>query len=322
MNEPAPNLLEARPDTPPALVELYFRMMEKHPDARQQTAQEVADALSAWLGATTVAGGRPRPEPPRRESLRRGTAATAPRSTAPSDSVGSPGSGSGGGSSPGSGSGVGSAPRSGDDIHALTPPPSSSGRSTARLPAAPPVAVARPTVHGPQPPLPGGIVIDTGSAKKPPAGGASRREKQSGAVPSARIGRRLADLPAPMWLAGAALLAAALGLGGWLWLRGPSNTSGQEADDEAEVEAADPKDRSATKSSAPKPAKPGASGPRKQDTPLKGKRADSRRGQKSAETEGPSGPSPLDELSKLVPAETGADASPKPAGDAAPATDQ
>ncbi|MFM7291779.1 MAG: serine/threonine-protein kinase, partial [Planctomycetia bacterium] len=45
MNEPAPNLLDARPDAPAAIVELYFRMMEKHPDARYQTAQEVADAL-------------------------------------------------------------------------------------------------------------------------------------------------------------------------------------------------------------------------------------------------------------------------------------
>ena len=37
-----PNLLEERADTPAALVELFFRMLEKHPDARPQTAHEVA----------------------------------------------------------------------------------------------------------------------------------------------------------------------------------------------------------------------------------------------------------------------------------------
>jgi hypothetical protein len=58
MNEPAPNLLDARPDAPAAIVELYFRMMEKHPDARQQTAQEVADSLAAWLTATATLAGR------------------------------------------------------------------------------------------------------------------------------------------------------------------------------------------------------------------------------------------------------------------------
>jgi tRNA A-37 threonylcarbamoyl transferase component Bud32 len=58
MNEPAPNLLDARPDVPAAIVELYFRMMEKHPDARQQTAQEVADSLASWLTATAAFAGR------------------------------------------------------------------------------------------------------------------------------------------------------------------------------------------------------------------------------------------------------------------------
>ncbi|MFM9196161.1 MAG: protein kinase domain-containing protein [Planctomycetia bacterium] len=71
MNEPAPNLLDARPDAPAAIVELYFRMMEKHPDARYQTAQEVADALGSWLSSTATTAGRTRSEPPRRDSLRR-----------------------------------------------------------------------------------------------------------------------------------------------------------------------------------------------------------------------------------------------------------
>jgi len=70
MNQPAPNLLDQRPDVPTAIVELYFRMMEKHPEARQQTAQEVADALGNWLSGGSVP--RARSEPPRRAAPRRG----------------------------------------------------------------------------------------------------------------------------------------------------------------------------------------------------------------------------------------------------------
>ncbi|HBB73679.1 MAG TPA: serine/threonine protein kinase, partial [Planctomycetaceae bacterium] len=42
LKSPPPNLLDRRPDVPPAIVELAFRMLEKHPDARPQTAREVA----------------------------------------------------------------------------------------------------------------------------------------------------------------------------------------------------------------------------------------------------------------------------------------
>ena len=54
-----PNLIEKRPDVPPPLAELYFRMLEKHPDARPQTAGEVADTIAAWL--EQHAGDGPRP---------------------------------------------------------------------------------------------------------------------------------------------------------------------------------------------------------------------------------------------------------------------
>jgi serine/threonine protein kinase len=70
MSTPPPNLLESRADVLPALAELYFRMMEKHPEARPQTAKEVADALDAWLASAAVKPGD-RPEPPRRVPLRR-----------------------------------------------------------------------------------------------------------------------------------------------------------------------------------------------------------------------------------------------------------
>ncbi|MFM8708649.1 MAG: serine/threonine-protein kinase [Planctomycetia bacterium] len=156
MNEPAPNLLDARPDAPAAIVELYFRMMEKHPDARYQTAQEVADALGSWLTTTATAVttvGRPRPEPPRRESLRRNAAdqsaaAESPRrtnvsATVPPPAVTRSGPGSSSGSNSGSGVIGGSGPRSDIDPQAisLTPPPSSGTRSTGRLPGS---AGARP----------------------------------------------------------------------------------------------------------------------------------------------------------------------------------
>ncbi|MFM8434352.1 MAG: serine/threonine-protein kinase [Planctomycetia bacterium] len=70
MSTPPPNLLERRADVPPALAELYFRMMEKHPEGRPQTAKEVADALDAWLASSAAKPGD-RPEPPRRTPLRR-----------------------------------------------------------------------------------------------------------------------------------------------------------------------------------------------------------------------------------------------------------
>ena len=71
MQEPPPNPLDKRPDLPMPIVELYFRMLEKHPDARPQTAQEVANALAAWLGFTVGIKSHERLEPPRRTSLRR-----------------------------------------------------------------------------------------------------------------------------------------------------------------------------------------------------------------------------------------------------------
>ena len=125
MNQPAPNLLEKRPDVPTAIAELYFRMMEKHPEARQQTAQEVADALANWLAGATSARGRGRSEPPRRPAPRRqGEPAASPRRA-----VALPGS------RPGTDSGSRAEDREGDSGSAVRP----GGRDT--VPAA-------ATVHG------------------------------------------------------------------------------------------------------------------------------------------------------------------------------
>ena len=62
-NEPPPNPLDELDNPPPdldsAVIDLYFRMLEKHPDARPQTAGEVAATIQAWLDHH--AGDAPRP---------------------------------------------------------------------------------------------------------------------------------------------------------------------------------------------------------------------------------------------------------------------
>jgi len=225
MNEPAPNLLDARPDVPTAIVELYFRMMEKHPDARQQTAQAVADTLAIWLATSADAVGRPRSEPTSRSSLRRTAATTTGESDpgrrttgvtgqrtaiAPSLTVGtsrSPGSSVTGSSTSGLGSGSGL--RSAVDIHSmsLTPPPSSASRSTQRLPA----------VFPPVPPRagrPGGTTPTPVSKASTPA--------EPAAEPAASgdhwLWRRHAGLPLGAWLVGSFLLLWAIAVTAWLLL--------------------------------------------------------------------------------------------------------
>ena len=226
MNEPAPNPLDTRPDVPNAIVELYFRMMEKHPDARQQTAQEVADSLAVWL-ASAEAGtgtGRPRVEQPSRSSLRRttdnttgagdpvrpSTRLTDQRSAiAPPSAVTLRGPGSGVSSGSVSGLGSGSGLRSAVDLHSLslTPPPSSASRSTQRLPAVFPTVpprAARPSVTPPTP-VPKAATPAEPIAKPVASGGNW-------------LWRRHAGLPLMAWLVGGFLLAWAIAVTAWLLL--------------------------------------------------------------------------------------------------------
>jgi len=202
MNEPPPN----RPDVPPAIAELYFRMLEKHPDARPQTAQEVADALDAWLDS---AAAKPRDgrEPPRRPPLRRtpGSGSDA-RSLAPPGAVvrSGPGSSGGGVTRPG-GSGPIAAPR----------------RTTVPASAAP--RASRPPV--PDADRGGPIDASTLSFESPatPKSGAPHGRRGGGTggrnAPNV-LDRQFAGLPLGFWAVLVLALVAAVVLGASLWLRG------------------------------------------------------------------------------------------------------
>ena len=328
MNEPAPNLLDARPDVPAAIVELYFRMMEKQPEARQQTAQEVADSLTSWLTTTAAAAGRQRPEPPRRPSLRRtadtsgantsgvgtplrrtGDSAAPRAATAPAVPVNRSGAGSGSGSGAGSSSGIGSSPRSAVDLHslALTPPPSSGSRSTTRLPNVSPKHAAPASESGGivinTNPIPGpGRTADSDIRRSPvllPA--VNQRTAPRAAASSSWLSRRYAGLPLLVWLASGLLLAVPLLVGGWLW----AGRSGQQAPADDVMEATDvPRD--ADRSAGEEPiakAKPGTTVKTKQSAKPKSRPPPGKKPTKP--TDEPSGPSPLDGLDTLTPAPSG-----------------
>ena len=177
LHKPPPNLIEQRSDVPIAIADLYFRMLQKHPDGRPQSAQEVADALGAWLGSAGPAA------PTRGETQRR----PLPRRTVA-------GHDAGGGvvvrSGPGSGSsGIFTAPPAaapgGSGNLGKTPSPSSIARSAPK-PASPPAAEMPPVVV--EPGLPPG-----GRAAKPAAGAS---------MPPVKSRRRdIAGLPRGAWIA-------------------------------------------------------------------------------------------------------------------------
>jgi tRNA A-37 threonylcarbamoyl transferase component Bud32 len=136
--QPPPNPLDERPDVPPAIAELYFRMMAKHPEGRPQAAKEIADTLGAWLGVTpgmaaAAPGAPPRRLPPRRSPAQAGAG---PRSGAAPAVLAPPGPAAttGGRRPPGSGVGPGSL--------TFAPPSSGVGRGPARPPAVGPVTPA------------------------------------------------------------------------------------------------------------------------------------------------------------------------------------
>jgi serine/threonine protein kinase len=196
VSKPPPNILDERPDVPLPIAELYFRMMEKHPDARPQTAQEVADALAVWMSATGGAAKAPA-APPRRTPPRRSEGpAFAP---AP---VFRHGPGSGGSSSVALGRPAAQRPSGPADSGSMvfTPPPASGGPGSWG-PGKPPPTRLPPAKHAAPPTADRSVVVP--SQQRP------RRRKPL----------QLAGLPVGFWIALALGLVAVGVLATMLYLR-------------------------------------------------------------------------------------------------------
>ncbi|MFM8413620.1 MAG: serine/threonine-protein kinase [Planctomycetota bacterium] len=196
--EPPPNILDERADVPPPIAELYFRMMEKHPDARPQTAQEVADALGAWLKATANAPAGPAAPPRRGPPRRAGGTAVAP------PPVFRHGPGSGGSSSITLGPGSAPRPAAGDSGSLVFASRSAARPAPAQPPAPPPASkpVAPPAARG-----------GKGPAAAPAAGEDGPRR------PRRKQPLEFAGLPLGFWIALAVGLVAAIVLGVLVLLR-------------------------------------------------------------------------------------------------------
>ena len=196
LRKPAPNILDERPDIPPAIAELYFRMMEKHPDARPQTAQDVADAFQAWLAATAKTHAAAQAASPLRGPPRRADGST-PR---PPQPVFRHGPGSGGSSSVSLGPAA-QRPRGLPDSGSLifTPPPTS-GK-----------AGSRATGHKP---------VNHNAAGQPAAPGRTADEAERRA--RRRKPLEFAGLPLGFWIALLAGLVTVGVLAAMLFLRGRS----------------------------------------------------------------------------------------------------
>lgn len=206
LNKPPPNILEGRSDVPPAIAELYFRMLAKSPQARPQTAQEVADILDAWLkggtGFVAVAAARsapPRRGPPRRESSSMVVGEQAPQSPNGSSS-------------------------SSSDI-SLVPPPASAPRGGSSGPkqvAAPPGRPKAPAA----PRVPPKAVPAKGKKQPPAASEESEKEEleaEESPVPwwrrLPRMPREILGYPIGLWLVMIGGLIAVIVLGVLVFVR-------------------------------------------------------------------------------------------------------
>ncbi len=220
----APNLLDERPDIPAAIAEVYFRMMEKNPDARQQTAQEVADSLKAWLGQQTLASQRPRAATPRRTpAVRRtpGSSGSAPRPPLPGKVYRSgPGSSSGNSPKPAPSPPRAASPAGSQiDLSSLSfQDPSGSGSSSGSLPKG--RAGSGPIAPLPEltkaPPGQASARVGKGAGSSPPA---AKKRWASFKLPAlgSLAQREIAGQPLVFWLLIAGSLAAVAGLGLAVW---------------------------------------------------------------------------------------------------------
>jgi hypothetical protein len=197
---------------PAEIAELYFRMMAKDPNGRPQTAQEVGDALDAWLKSTSGVRQQDRMEPPRR-SLRRSPSDKSSgidvrRLQPPGPVVRSgPGSSSGG---PRSGSG----PRLGGSDAARRVPGSDVDLSSLAFPSSPPSgstsAAKMPQVNAGGGPKQPSAAKPAFPAQPKTAAKPSRRGGDMGAALRGLFEKQVAGLPIGFWIVvGIALIAAA-----------------------------------------------------------------------------------------------------------------
>ncbi|MCE9630122.1 MAG: protein kinase [Planctomycetia bacterium] len=200
LHKPPPNLLDERPDVPVAITELYFRMLEKHPDGRPQSAREVADALAAWLANTADAAAGPKPEGPRRALPRRAVSGAAAPGVVVRSGPGSSNASSGifpFAPAPSSTSGSGSLP--------ATPSPSSIARAQPSFTRIEPRAATGPGGAAP-------ILIDT---TKSAVGSPASKPR-----PATKPPKNIAGLPLGLWIAIGIGIALAIGLGIMLLMKG------------------------------------------------------------------------------------------------------
>jgi serine/threonine protein kinase len=195
LKKPPPNLLDQRPDVPVAIADLYFRMLQKHPDGRPQTAQEVADSLSAWLLKTSP-GPVVRTEAPRRTLPRRSASGGVEPAVAVVKS--GPGSGGSGGPAPTQTPPMGVRPGGGRATS-----PSSSGVRREPLPRSTPKAAEEDDFAA-------FLRMDTSSSTEPTSsGGAANAESP----PKPKKPLEFAGLPLAYWIIGGGCLLVAVVLG-------------------------------------------------------------------------------------------------------------
>jgi serine/threonine protein kinase len=263
LKTPAPNLLDRRPDVPPAIVELSFRMMEKHPDARPQTAREVADTLAAWLAHDASAAGRP--APPRRQPPRRSAAPGAAAGQQPVSSGGTSRS-SAGSDPPRPGSGSAAQPRTPEVRSASGVAESSPSRPGSSVGPSSHVSLGVGSPAGPSSIRAAGSEVDpdvfafpttasraseptvritTRSAQRPASKSARAPASAAAAVEAAEPAqapaapRMLLGLPMIAWLGMAAgMVAAIIGVMAWLALSPPRGDAKSGAGADVEVSAA------------------------------------------------------------------------------------
>jgi serine/threonine protein kinase len=199
LNKPPPNILEGRSDVPPAIAELYFRMLSKSPEARPQTAQEVADVLDAWLkgGVGVMVAATARTAPPRRGPPRRESNSMVVGDQGPKSLTGSSTSGS-----------------SSSDI-SLIPPPTSAPRGGSSGPKQPSVPSAKPKGTAARVAAKTSADKNRRADREPP----EQEEEQSPAPRRFSIPREILGYPIGLWIVMIGGLIAVIVLGVMLVLK-------------------------------------------------------------------------------------------------------